>query len=114
VTSSDQEPDQDVLTLSVRRRGDTAVITMSGELDLHSSDRLTGAVADALATEPRAVEVDAGGIHFADSAGLRALLLARANAVSHSATLRLTAMSAQLSRLLSMTGLQEILTGGSL
>ena len=106
-------PGNDVLTLSVRRQRDTAQIVLSGELDLHSSERLTTAVTAALETEPRAIELDAGGLRFADSAGLRAMLLARAEAAERGVTLRLTAVSPQLDRLLSMTGLQEVFVGGS-
>jgi anti-anti-sigma factor len=105
------DPHGDVLTLSVERRGTTALVVMSGELDLHSCERLTDAVARTLDTAPRAVEIDAGAVGFADSAGLRALLLARADAERHGATLRLTAVSPQLDRVLSLTGLQEFLVG---
>jgi anti-sigma B factor antagonist len=104
----------DVLTLSVGRLGDTALIVVSGELDLYSCDRLTDAVTATLETEVRAIEVDAAGVRFADSAGLRALLVARADAANHGASLRLTAVSAQLDRLLSLTGLHDVFLGGSL
>ena len=104
---TDPVPD-DPLTISVGHLGDTARVEVAGELDLHTSERLTEAVHEALETAPRVIEIDAAGLTFADSAGLRALLVARDDAEAGGATLRLTAVSDTLDRLLEMTGLREV------
>jgi anti-anti-sigma factor len=100
---------QDSITVTTYRQGDAAVVELAGELDLHSSGDLTVAIGRLLDDDPRTIQIDARGLTFADSAGLRALLLARAEAEQRGVTLRLTQASAPLDRLLEMTGLREIL-----
>lgn len=99
---------QEPMTISTIRKGDTVVIALAGELDLHSSELLSATVTDALATSPDAVEIDAEGLTFADSAGLRSLLSAREAAEQHGVTLRIGRVSTPLGRLLDMTGLREV------
>jgi anti-sigma B factor antagonist len=111
--SDAQTAGADPLSITVDRRGDTALLAVAGELDLHTSDQLTQAVGHALDTAPAAVELDASGLSFADSAGLRALLVARDDAQRRGATLRLTAVSEPLDRLLEMTGLRDVLIAGA-
>lgn len=100
--------DKEPMTVSTSRTGDTVVVAVEGELDLHSSTLLTAAIDDALTRDPRVVEVDAGGLTFADSAGLRALLSAREAAEQQDVVLRLGRISQPLARLLDMTGLREV------
>jgi anti-sigma B factor antagonist len=100
---------QESITLATRREGATAVIELAGELDLHSSGELGAAVDQVLADPPEAIDIDAQGLSFADSAGLRALLLARKQAEEQGVGLRLSRVSEPLGRLLEMTGLREIL-----
>lgn len=99
----------DPMVVSTRWDDATAVIVVEGELDLHASPKLTAAVEQMLAEGPRAVEVDAGGLTFADSAGLRALLMARNEAEKQGTELRVVRVSEPLDRLLEMTGLREVL-----
>lgn len=100
---------QDSITVTTNRQGDATVVELAGELDLHSSADLTVAIERLLDDDPGTIQIDARGLTFADSAGLRALLLARAEAEQRGVTLRLTQASAPLDRLLEMTGLREIL-----
>jgi anti-sigma B factor antagonist len=97
------------MVVSTRWDGTTAVIVVEGELDLHASPKLTAAVEQVLAESPPAVEIDASGLTFADSAGLRALLMARNDAEKRGTDLRLVQVSEPLDRLLEMTGLREVL-----
>jgi anti-sigma B factor antagonist len=107
--SDAQTAGDDPLSITVDRHGDTTIVAVAGELDLHTSDQLTQAVGRALDTGPTAVELEASGLRFADSAGLRALLVARDDAQRRGATLRLTEVSEPLDRLLEMTGLRDVL-----
>jgi anti-sigma B factor antagonist len=100
---------QESITITTRRDGGSAVIEVAGELDLHSSGDLTAAITQVLDDSPDDVGIDASGLSFADSAGLRALLLARNDAEERGVPLRLTKVSDPLDRLLEMTGLREIL-----
>jgi anti-anti-sigma factor len=96
------------MSVSTSRKGDTVVITLAGELDLHSSELLSASVDDALAMAPAAVEIDADALTFADSAGLRSLLGAREAAEQRGVALHLGRVSTPLGRLLDMTGLREV------
>jgi len=102
---------QESIVVASRREGPKAIIELSGELDLHSSPQLSAMVDDLLAESPSVVEIDAAGLTFADSAGLRALLVAHSDAGQRGVTLRLSRVSDQLDRLLEMTGLRETLLG---
>lgn len=102
------QPD-DALTITTRRDGDTTVVILSGELDMHSSEQLSSAVAMVLDGLPHEIEVDARGLSFTDSAGLRALLIARDDAEAKNVALRLAHVSDHLDRLLDITGLRETL-----
>lgn len=105
---SDMTDNHEPMTVTTSRTDDTAVITLAGELDLHSSDLLAATVDDALRSAPRVVQIDAGDLTFADSAGLRALLSARETAEQQGVMLRLGPISPALGRLLDMTGLREV------
>jgi anti-sigma B factor antagonist len=100
---------QESIIVSTRWEESRAIIELSGELDLHSSPQLGSAVEDALGRSATAVEIDAATLSFADSAGLRALLLARSDADERGVPLKLTRVSEPLRRLLEMTGLREAL-----
>lgn len=97
------------MAVSTRWDGTTAVVVVEGELDLHASPKLSAAVEQMLADDPAAVEIDASGLTFADSAGLRTLLMARNDAEKQGTDLRLVRVSEPLDRLLEMTGLREVL-----
>jgi anti-sigma B factor antagonist len=105
---SDMTDNHEPMTVTTSRHDDTTVVTLAGELDLHSSDLLATTVDDALAGAPGVVEIDAGDLTFADSAGLRALLSAREAAEQRGVALRLGRISPALGRLLDMTGLRDV------
>jgi anti-anti-sigma factor len=101
-------PDE-TMTITTRRTGDTTAVVLSGELDMHSCEQLATALAAALDDSPKEIGVDARELSFTDSAGLRALLVARDAAAADGVVLRLTHVSDHLDRLLDMTGLREVL-----
>lgn len=87
----------------------TVAITMTGELDSGTVPELRDAVAAALATRPARVLVDAGGVTFADSVALGALVAAHDSAQVVGATLELTNVGPFLHHLLLVTGLSRLL-----
>lgn len=103
---------QESMSVTVHHDGRITHIELSGELDLHSSGQLTDAVTSVLDDAPHAIDIDARGLSFADSAGLRALLEARNAAEAQDVVLRVARMSDPLDRLLQMTGLREVLGTG--
>jgi anti-anti-sigma factor len=104
----DQEPTTDqVLFVSSRRDGDRTVVTLAGELDLHGTERLADEVRQALATASTVVEIDAEKLTFADSAGLRAVLMARADALQTGAEFRIVSVSPSVGRVIEIAGLAD-------
>ena len=67
----------EVLTMTSSRGGRRVVIELVGELDLDGAGRFGREVASMLEEPVEVIEVDATELTFADSAGLRSLLLAR-------------------------------------
>lgn len=95
------------LDISVRRESNETIVVLSGELDLHTSPRLTGAVDVALAEDPVRVVLDMRGVTFCDSRGLGTLvILARAAARSR-AVLVLANLGDFLKRLLAVSGIGD-------
>ena len=100
----------DPITITTRRADDGVVVSVAGELDLHSASALTDAVQRVLDEHPgETIALDASGLSFADSAGLRALLVAHGDAGERNVAFRIVRPSEPLERLLEMTGLREML-----
>jgi anti-sigma B factor antagonist len=102
----------EVLVISSRRVGKRAVVVLGGELDLHGSERLTAEVQRVLSDESGAVErveIDARELTFADSAGLRAVLIARAEAHTTGVGFAVVGVSAPVERVIEMAGLTDVL-----
>lgn len=93
--------------MSVARVGTDLVISAAGELDPHTCACFEAAIAEAMASSPDRVVVDAAGLEFIDSSGLRALVQAQTALADRRATLVLRAPSVIVSRLLAVTGLDR-------
>jgi anti-sigma B factor antagonist len=109
--------DDEVLVISAWRDGNRAVVELGGELDLHGSSRLTAEIqrllkesaADDPSRKVERVEIDARELTFADSAGLRAVLLARTETQTTGATFKVIAVSPPVERVIEMAGLSDVL-----
>jgi anti-sigma B factor antagonist len=95
------------LDISVYRESSETIVALTGEIDLHTAPRLTGAVDAALAEDPVRVVLDMRGVTFCDSRGLGTLvILARAAARSR-AVLVLANLGDFLKRLLAVSGIGD-------
>jgi anti-anti-sigma factor len=86
-------------------------VRLRGELDLDGAASVTDRVAALADQGASAVEVDAQGLTFLDSSGLRALLSAREQLENSGVAFRVTAASQAVERVLDMTGTRALLTG---
>jgi anti-anti-sigma factor len=95
----------DTLSIELVLRGADASLAVVGELDLAATERLR-AVVGAITDVPGILQlrIDGRGIEFVDSAGLRALLLSRADAELAGVSWCLDAPSQALRRLLELAG----------
>lgn len=96
-------------SVSAQREGSHATVTVTGELDLHSSSVLTDRLAEL--SDVTEIELDAGGVSFIDSAGLRALLVASKAASDRGAELRVVVLSDQMARVVEIAGVTDLLPG---
>jgi anti-sigma B factor antagonist len=88
------------------------VITIDGEFDITEMEPFRARVSAALKKLPRSLAINASGLTFLDSSGLRSLLLARAAADQAGVAFRISQPSAALRRLVERTGLQVLLLDG--
>src|SRR5687767_2613820 len=90
--------------------GDVGRVTISGELDTDTAPRLISTTHEIAVAPRRGVELDCEGVTFLDSAGVRALIVARNEATRNGVDLVLVRPSAQLTRVIEMTGLVDFLS----
>lgn len=90
------------------RRFET-MISVAGELDLHSAQALTDALEECLRDGIRHIDVDLSELSFCDLSGLNAFLRARLSVIACGGSLRLHHPTPMLTRLLLITGTHRVL-----
>ncbi|HEY0638473.1 MAG TPA: STAS domain-containing protein [Pseudonocardiaceae bacterium] len=96
----------------VRTEAARVVVSPAGELDLHTAGEFRQIVDDVVPAA-REVALDLGGLGFVDSSGLSAFVCAHKLARRHGTRLVLVNVPPFLSRMLTVTGLGEVLTVAS-
>jgi anti-anti-sigma factor len=96
--------------VEVRSEGRSALIVVSGELDLASGPALEDELARVLASRVELVVLDLRELEFMDSTGLSILVKANQRAVDEGRRFGLVRGSPQVQRLLDLTGVAERLT----
>lgn len=86
----------------------TVTVSLTGELDIVSSQKLERQLTVALANDTRKVVVDMTGLQFIDSTGLRVLLRATRLANDAGRELVIRNPQAQVHRLLQIAGIIEV------
>lgn len=101
--------DEELLSIEIARSDAEIVLTLSGELDPHSSGDLEAALAG-LTDLPERVVLDLAALDFIDSAGLRVVLAANQSLQERGSHLVLRSPSETAHRILEITALLETLT----
>lgn len=96
-----------LLVMSTLREGPKMVLALQGDLDLSGADEFSTAVSTLLDDSPEAIELDAEGLDFIDSAGLHAVVRAQKAAARVGVRLAITHSSDAVDRVLAMTGLHD-------
>jgi anti-sigma B factor antagonist len=104
-------PDPGGFSLDIDEGDDAVTVTAHGEIDLDTSVAFAEALAEC--TAARRVDIDLADVAYMDSAGLRALLIARAEAEQRGGRLRVVNASSIVSRLLQIAGVTDVFDGGS-
>lgn len=95
------------LRIDVQREPERVVIALGGELDMASAPLLQKAIEGADLSDDRMVVLDLKDLQFIDSTGLRVILAARKLCTERGRELAVTHSSAQVERLLTVTGVAE-------
>jgi anti-anti-sigma factor len=96
---------------AVSRSGGRSTVVLAGELDLSNRDDIHAMLLAEL-TDPQtaAVRLDLAAVGFLDSTALAVLVAVYQSARDAGKTFAITAVSAPVSRILQVTGLEKILT----
>jgi anti-sigma B factor antagonist len=86
----------------------SAVLTLSGEIDVANAARIHEQVHDVLAASPSAVVLTMRDVRFIDSTGIGALIAARNECLAVGVPLRLADPSGPVVRMLQLTGLDQV------
>jgi anti-anti-sigma factor len=108
---SSQGDDMHVDDLHVKAKQDRTgtTIILEGEFDMHGTARFWAFFSEAIAASPISITLNAAGLTFIDSSGLKALLHARAAATDAGVAFRVTEPSPELRRVAEMTGIDDLL-----
>ena len=82
----------------------TWVVTVSGEIDIATSDRFEAVVAEAIGAEPDTLVFDLAGVRFMDSSGLGVML----TTIHRTAAVKIRAASPGMLRLLQISGVAQL------
>jgi anti-sigma B factor antagonist len=96
--------------VAVRSAHGTAILVVSGELDVASGPTLERELAKAEASDAQLVIIDLRDLEFIDSTGLSILIKAHRQAESSGRRFAVVRGRSQVQRLLGLTGLEERLT----
>jgi anti-anti-sigma factor len=96
--------------VDVRNENRTALVVVSGELDVASGPTLEQELAKSEASDAQLLILDLRDLDFIDSTGLSILIKAHQHAEASGRRFAVVRGTSQVQRLLSLTGLEERLT----
>ena len=99
-----------LLRVDSSAEADTATITAAGEIDLATVTSLRDAITRAMQQGARHLTVDLDEVTYLDSSGLGTLIGAHKRLVSSGGTLTIRCAQARVLRLLTITGVDRVLT----
>jgi len=98
------------LSIKIQRAPDEVLVSLAGEVDMLTANRLSSVVNEVLADPPNRIVLDLAGVTFCDSQGLGTLVVLSRKASRAQSLLVLTNVGEFLLRVLDITGLRSALT----
>ena len=98
----------DRFSTTVSRDGDATVISVAGEIDVATCERLRDAIEPHLGPQ-QTIILDLSGVEFMDSASLKVLVHARGTLTADGGSLFLRNPSVVAHRLVTISGLEDLL-----
>ena len=108
-TSDEAREADDRLTVELQE-GEPPTLALSGEVDPYTAPQLEEALTGLIEGGAPTVRIDASGLAFIDSSGLRVLVDAHRRLGAEASVLVLAGVSPTFRRLLEVTGLDEHVT----
>ncbi|MDT0303956.1 STAS domain-containing protein [Streptomonospora wellingtoniae] len=96
------------LKISSQSQGDSAVVTVRGEIDLYTAPQLQSGLVNALEDGARRLLVDMSRVEFCDSTGMSVLLSGMKRARAKEGDLVLVAPKPAVRKILEVTGLNAV------
>ncbi|MBK5334119.1 MAG: STAS domain-containing protein [Ilumatobacteraceae bacterium] len=96
-------------TVDVEMWPSTVVVSVVGELDMADADQVGKILIDAVDAEKPIVRLELGGLRFADSSAIKAILVGAQAAEERGVTYELVNPHDRVRRLLEVTGLANVL-----
>jgi anti-sigma B factor antagonist len=96
------------LTIDVSRQGASTVVTLAGDIDMHTSPRLREALRN-LSGESGVVVVDLSAVKFLDSSGVGAFVGAAALFLEAGGSLRLASPPPRVQKVFRISRLAEVI-----
>ncbi|MEU2054165.1 STAS domain-containing protein [Streptomyces bungoensis] len=98
-----------MFSVRVGQAGQASVFVLCGELDYESAVQLQEAADRMLTGEggPNVVVIDCAGLDFCDSSGINCLVRMYQSLSAHGGVLRMAAMPAPVTRIFTLTGLDQ-------
>ena len=97
------------LTLRSERAGEVHTITLSGELDLSTSETAQQELERVEATDAATIVLDLSGLTFMDSTGVRLVMAANARSRGHADRLTLVRGGQAVQRVFELCGVVDLL-----
>jgi anti-anti-sigma factor len=108
--SDDGEPSQpQLLHIDAEYLGSDVIIALEGEFDMTGTARFWAHISEALDGHATSITVNARGVTFIDSAGVGALLRARAESDERGVPFRVSEPSPVLRRTAQAAGIEDLL-----
>ncbi|GIF74307.1 STAS domain-containing protein [Asanoa siamensis] len=101
--------DRPELSIAVRRTPEEVVLSLAGEIDMLTGNRLVNAITEVLTEPTPRIILDLGGVTFCDSTGLGTLVVLSRKARDAQSVLILTNVGDFLMRVLDITGVRSAL-----
>lgn len=95
------------LGLQTSSEGETTIVSVSGEVDLHSSPDLRTAIIDVLGRKPRRLIIDLSNVRYMDSSGVGTMVEAKRRADRGGGQLVLAGLQPRVQSLLEIAQLDR-------
>ncbi len=96
------------LNISTERRGDAAIVRLTGSCSMHVSQRVGDCVRDLASEGLRVIAVDMSGVDFVESTTLGLLVAGYLRARKNNGDVRIVAPAPEIMRLFELTRLEQL------